>query len=110
MPCKFADALGAPDTGAHQFRLGDIAVVDFLLTLAVAIGLSYIPGSPPLVVWLVLLLLLAIIVHGGFCTQTSVNQWLYASPARTWTSAGFLALSAIAIVALREHSEQPQPQ
>jgi len=101
MPCRYADVLGSPGTGFHRMRLGGVAAGDFLLTLAVALGLSYIHGSPPLVIWLVLLLLLAIVVHGSMCTKTSVNEWLYANSARTLSSAVFLVATAVAIVALR---------
>lgn len=106
MPCRFADALGTPGEGFHRPQLGHVAAGDFLLTLVVSVGLAYIPGSPPLVVWLILLLLIAITLHAAFCTKTSVNEWLYASSARAWVSAAVLVTAAILILALRTHAQQ----
>jgi hypothetical protein len=84
LPCSKANILGEPGKGIHSLQIGGVALVDLLLTLGAALGLSYIPGSPPFTVWIILLLLLAIVVHAGFCTKTSVNKWLYSSQANVW--------------------------
>lgn len=75
--CKYANILGIPGKGIHRFRLGGIAVVDLVLTLGLALGLSYIPRGPPFTVWIIILLLLAMVLHALFCTKTSVSTWLY---------------------------------
>ena len=77
MTCKYADIFGIPGKGVHRFRLGGIAVVDLVLTLGLALGLSYIPSSPPFTIWIILLLLLAMVLHALLCTKTSVSKWLY---------------------------------
>jgi len=77
MSCKYADSLGIPGKGAHKLRLGGVAIIDLVLTLILALGLSYIPGSPPLTIWIIILLLFSMSLHALFCTKTSVNHWLY---------------------------------
>ena len=100
--CKNANILGKPGQGIHSLRLGGVALVDLLLTLAVAIGLSYIPKSPPLTIWIIFLLLLAILVHAGFCTDTSVNKWIY-SGYNKWICVVVLGISALLIILLQSH-------
>lgn len=101
MSCKNANILGKPDTGIHRFRLGGVAVVDLLLTLLVALGLSYIPGSPPFTIWIIFLLLLAMVIHAIFCTKTSVNNWLYEGSVKLWVFIGILVICCIILVALK---------
>ena len=98
LSCKDANIFGKPKKGLHRFRLGGIAIVDFLLTFALAVGLSYIPHSPPLTIWLIFLLILAMMLHSGFCTKTSVNLWL---SSHLWIFCGFLVISAIILVILK---------
>jgi len=77
MSCKYADSLGIPGKGVHKLRLGGVAIIDLVLTLILALGLSYIPGSPPITIWIIILLLFSMSLHALFCTKTSVNLWLY---------------------------------
>ena len=74
LSCKHADLFGKPGKGVHKIHFGGVALIDFVLTLFLAIILSYIPSSPPLTIWLIILLLLAMLLHTGFCTKTSVDE------------------------------------
>ena len=76
LSCKHADLFGKSGQGAHKIHFGGVALVDFILTVLLAIILSYIPSSPPLTIWLVILLLLSMLLHKGFCVKTSVEKWL----------------------------------
>ena len=58
LSCNKANILGEPGKGAHNLHIGGIALVDLLLTLGLALILSYIPGSPPFTIWIIILLLL----------------------------------------------------
>jgi hypothetical protein len=97
LSCKNAKILGEPGKGIHRLRLGGIALVDFILTFLVAVGLSYIPSSPPLTIWLIFLLILAMMLHSGFCTKTGVTVWLENN---IWIFCGFLIISAIILIIL----------
>jgi len=102
LSCKNADALGVPNKGIHSYRLGGVAAVDLLLTIGVAIGLSYIPKSPPCVIWIIFLLLLGILFHLGFCVETSVHKWLKDSCINMIIFTAILILSAILIPCLNK--------
>ena len=82
MTCENANMLGIPGKGIHKFRLGGVAIIDLLFTLLLALILSYIPESPPITIWIIILLLLSIVIHGFFCTKTSGNEWLYKNNTR----------------------------
>ena len=97
MSCPYANLLGEPGKGIHGIRLGGVALVDLLLTIGIAVGLSYIPGSPPLTLWIVWLILLAMLLHSIFCTRTSVNEWVYKSNV---TLVVFVAVPVVALVAV----------
>jgi hypothetical protein len=97
--CRNANILGTPGEGAHRLHIGGIALTDLLLTLGLALILSYIPGSPPFTLWIILLLLLSMVMHAGFCTKTSVMEWLYSSSIKLWIiSFIFIILIALIII------------
>ena len=101
-PCNEANVLGEPGKGIHSLQIGGVALVDLLLTLGVALGLSYIPGSPPFTIWIIFLLLLAMVVHAGFCTKTSVNKWLYSSQVKLWIVVGII-LALVTLIVIFGH-------
>jgi len=103
MKCKNANILGIPGKGIHRFRLGGVAIVDLLLTLLLALGFSYIPGSPPVTVWIIFLLLLSMVLHGFFCTKTSVNDWLYKNNINLTLFSGLLIVLATILIFLKNN-------
>lgn len=68
--CKYKDSLGKPNIGIHSYRLGGIAIVDYIMTLAVALFTSYLTKIP-LNITTVFWLLLAMFLHWLFCVKTS---------------------------------------
>lgn len=74
MFCQFKDIFGKPNEGAHSYRIADIAVVDFVLTLIVAIILMYLMKS----VWPLFIIFGAgIVAHRLFCVRTTVDKLLF---------------------------------
>ena len=73
MSCPFKDLFGKPRTGAHSFRIADIAVVDTVATLIAAwfIHKQFFPGQS---YWTVLLIFFIIgeLLHYLFCVETTV--------------------------------------
>ena len=75
--CPFAahkDIFGAPGTGAHALRLFDIAIVDYLLTIIVAVlttGLTKVPISITTIGWL----LVSILFHMLFGVESNDMKW-----------------------------------
>lgn len=74
--CDYKDIFGAPSTGAHKLRLFNIAIVDLLLTIAVAWLVSWYMGYGWLefVLLSVILVLISIPVHKLFCVQTTLTK------------------------------------
>ena len=76
MLCKYKDLLGIPNKGIHQYRIFNIAIVDVILTIIVALIISYIFNiNFPLMV--IILFLLGIIIHKIFCVTTTIDNLLF---------------------------------
>jgi hypothetical protein len=79
--CKYADIFGKPGTGLHSFRLCDFAVVDVLLTVALAVVItSVLPNRHrnkfPIV--MIFCFLLGIVSHRIFCVKTTLDKLIFA--------------------------------
>ena len=69
---------GAPRTGVHNYRVFDIAVVDYLLTVVVALAAHrcFVPHWNPFVV-IFLFQMLGVVAHRVFCVRTKVDKMLF---------------------------------
>ena len=76
MSCPYTNMFGAPGTGAHSYRLFDLAIVDVVLTVLAAWITSYVSG---LSIWLSLAIWFTagIIFHRIFCVRSTVDKWLW---------------------------------
>ena len=76
--CNFRDIFGKPNEGVHSVRFMGIAIIDFILTVLVALIVSYLFAQN---FWriLVILILLGIILHRIFCVKTSVDMAIFGS-------------------------------
>ena len=74
--CQYKNAFGKPGEGAHRFRVLNIAVVDFTLTLIGAYLISYLTGFSLYYV-VPTVFLLGIILHRMFCVRTTVDKILF---------------------------------
>jgi len=95
--CKYRNALGVPGTGAHSIRIGNIAIVDVVLTLVGAYIIAYFARTSFVDVVLTLvganifayfartsfawtaagLFLAGIILHRLFCVRTTIDKLLF---------------------------------
>ena len=76
--CKYKDILGKPKTGLHSYRVFDIAVVDFLLTILLAKFFEfYMMKGIPFWKILIITFILGIIVHRIFCVKTTIDKLLF---------------------------------
>jgi hypothetical protein len=72
---SYRNFFGAPGTGVHRFRLFDVAAIDYLLTLLVAMATTWSTGMPLMVAtigWLVL----GVVMHMLFGVNTHAIRWL----------------------------------
>ena len=74
--CKYRNALGVPGKGAHSIRLGDVAIVDVIMTLVGAYIIAYFARTS--FAWTAAgLFLLGIILHRMFCVRTTIDKLLF---------------------------------
>ena len=74
--CKYKDIFGAPNTGIHSYRVFNIAIVDFALTIIAAIIIAYILDIN-ILVSIFSLLLLGIVMHRIFCVRTTIDKLIF---------------------------------
>lgn len=74
--CEYRDMFAKPNTGPHQYRIFNIAIVDVVLTILLAYGISWYFNYPFLPT-LGILFLLGIFVHRLFCVRTTVDKLIF---------------------------------
>jgi hypothetical protein len=74
--CKYKNIFGEPNTGFHSYRIFDIAVVDTVSTIILAVILSYFLKIKFLIV-LFALFILGIVMHHLFCVRTTIDKLLF---------------------------------
>ncbi len=76
MFCEYKDIFGKPNTGAHSYRVGNIAIVDVIFTIIGAYVLNYFLKIGLLKVTIILFIL-GIIMHKLFCVDTTINKLIF---------------------------------
>lgn len=85
--CKYKNLFGEPNKGVHKYRFMGMAVVDWALTILLALITTVIwwynnkkAGWQKILVYyfliLFVLILLGIILHWLFCVDTALNRYL----------------------------------
>jgi hypothetical protein len=74
--CQYKDALGKPKEGVHSYRVGNIAIVDVIMTIIGALLISYIFSVS---FWKTLgsLFVAGIVLHRIFCVRTTIDKLLF---------------------------------
>lgn len=73
---KYKDIFGKPGTGAHSYRVLNIAIVDVVFTILGAILIWWFSGYP--LHWVLLaLFILGIVAHRLFCVNTTINKLIF---------------------------------
>jgi fatty-acid desaturase len=73
---KFSDIFGKPNTGAHSYRLFNIAIIDLFFTIVGAFMISYFFNVSFILIF-ILLMLIAILLHRLFCVNTTINKFIF---------------------------------
>lgn len=74
--CKYKDMFGKPGKGVHSFRIFNIAVVDVVLTILLALLVAKV-FHLRFDITLVVLFIVGIIVHRVFCVRTTIDKLLF---------------------------------
>jgi hypothetical protein len=72
--CQYKDLFGKPGTGAHSFRIFDIAVVDTLLAILLGYVIWLMSGYNPYYIGIGVFIL-GLFSHWLFCVNTTVNNF-----------------------------------
>ena len=72
---KFRHLFGNPQQGIHQYRILDVAIFDYLMTILLAFLISYLTGIP-VVISTILSFILGILLHILFGVTTSSSRWI----------------------------------
>ena len=72
---QYRDIIGVPGTGIHSYRFENTAIIDYFVTILLAMLLTKVTKIP-LVLTTILLLVLGIILHMLFGVETSVLKYL----------------------------------
>ena len=84
--CKYANALGEPGKGVHSIKIFNIAVVDVLFTIILALVFALFfkyaikleaTFTIIFIINLVSLFILGIILHKIFCVRTTIDKLLF---------------------------------
>jgi hypothetical protein len=68
--CKYKNALGI-----HYYRLFDVAIIDVIMTIIVALLISHYKYS--FIYTILFLFILGILLHRIFCVRTTVDKLLF---------------------------------
>lgn len=71
--CQYKDALGKPREGLHAYRVSNFAAVDILLTIVLAVIVSWLTNIG-ILASTVGLIVLATILHLLFCVKTQLTH------------------------------------
>jgi len=76
MFCKYKNIFGEPGKGVHSYRLFNIAIVDVVLTLLIAIIITrYVEIN--YIYAIIGLIITGILIHRLFCVNTTINKIIF---------------------------------
>ena len=71
---KYSDIFQKPNTGVHQYRLFDVALVDYITTIILSFFLTKVTNIP-IELSTIILFSLGIILHILFGVNTNFNKY-----------------------------------
>lgn len=74
--CKYRNVFGEPGKGAHSYRILNIAIIDVIFTILLALLICWITKWS---FWrtLVVTFLIGILAHRLFCVRTTLDKFLF---------------------------------
>jgi hypothetical protein len=72
---KYSNIFGKPNTGLHQYRILDTAIVDYIGTIIIAMIITYFTDIP-LVITTILSFVIGILLHILFGVATNSVKYL----------------------------------
>jgi uncharacterized membrane protein len=75
--CKYKNILGKPNEGVHSYRIFNVAIVDTLLTVCIAIIIKLLIPKYNFFLILLILFITGIVMHRLFCVETTVGKLIF---------------------------------
>ena len=75
-PCKYKDIFGIPNQGVHKYRLFNIAIVDLIFTIILALIITKIFHYNFKYV-IIFLIILSVFIHKLFCVNTTLTKLIF---------------------------------
>ena len=75
--CQYNKIFGEPNTGVHQYRIFNIAIVDVIITFVLAYILTLFNPQFEFKKTSLILFLLGIFFHRLFCVKTNIDKILF---------------------------------
>ena len=72
---KYKDIFGAPGTGPHRFRFMGVALVDFVLTILLAMFITW-AFKVPLDLSIIFMLVISLVIHLAFGVETGALKYM----------------------------------
>lgn len=74
--CNYKNMFGMPNTGLHKYRIFNIAIIDVVLTIILALIIN---NFIRINFWYILLMLffIGIILHKLFCVKTTIDKLIF---------------------------------
>jgi hypothetical protein len=74
--CKYKNIFGEENTGVHQYRIFDIAIIDVLCTIILAYIITKIYNFN-FSNTLIIVFIIGILMHKLFCVRTTIDKVLF---------------------------------
>ncbi len=78
--CKYRHIFGKENEGVHSYRVFNLAIIDLLGTLILAIIFSKLFNNftiKNIIIWFIALLIFSIIIHKIFCVDTTLTVFIF---------------------------------
>lgn len=79
--CKYSNIFGLPGKGLHKYKIFDIAIVDVMASILLALFIYYIfkyfKYKIKFCCVLLFVFLLGILMHRLFCVRTTIDKLLF---------------------------------
>ncbi len=72
---QYRDIFGAPGTGPHRFRFMGVALVDFAMTMALAVFVTW-AFKVPFDLSIIFMLVISLVIHLVFGVETGALKYL----------------------------------
>jgi hypothetical protein len=72
---KYKDIFGAPGTGPHRFRFMGVALVDFVLTILLAVFITW-AFKVPFDLSIIFMLVISLVIHLAFGVETGALKYM----------------------------------